>query len=302
MIRKPTPKTFAALAALLLLGPFGYGQETDAGDGVYTLSPFEIHAEGVSRYDAGASLTASRVAVPDIELASSISTINERLIEDTVALTVRDTFNMIAGVNQGNQGTGSQTNNVFVLRGYTVSGSERDGLPDTLFSSTGGFDYSLVERVEIVKGPSGILYGSHSPGGVVNIVSKKPLAEPRTRISAMVGSYDMYRAEIDTSNFFDENQRWGYRLSASYYDWDGATDAPQDAEKGGRWAINPSLMYRDDNGFQAWLWAAFVRDDANRLNPMTRGFATQDGRGAFIMDKDFVSQGGGNNVHNNLSC
>lgn len=268
---------------------------------VYVLSPFEIQDMGVTRYDAGASLAASRIAIPNIELPASITTISEQLIEDTVALTVRDTFNMVAGVNVGNQGTGSQTSNVFVVRGYTISGSQRDGLPDTLFSSTGGFDYSLIERVEIVKGPSGILYGNHSPGGVVNLISKKPLAEPRTRIGAMLGSYNMYRGEIDTSNFFDAERKWGYRVSLSYYDYDGVTEAPQDAEKDGRLAFNPSILYRGDEGLQFWVWTAFVRDEANRLNPMTRGLASEDGRGRFITDKSFVSQGGGNNVHNNLS-
>ena len=287
------------LSIMLLILPVVAAQESS--DEVFTLSPFEINAQGVSAYDGGASLASSRVAVPNIENASSVTTINERLIEDTVALSVRDTFNMVAGVNQGNQGTGSQTNNVFVLRGYTVSSSQRDGLPDTLFSSSGGFDYSLIERVEIVKGPSGILYGNHSPGGVVNLVSKKPLAEARTKVTAMVGSYDMYRGEIDTSNFFDEDKKWGYRLSASYYDWKGSTRAAQDADKDGRSVINPSVLYRGDDGFQAWLWGAFVRDDSNRLNSMTRGFATEDGRGAFVTDKDFVSSGGGNNVHNNLT-
>ena len=162
-------KIFTGTIVLLALVSVAAAQEEEE---VYVLSPFEIQDIGVTRYDAGASLAASRIAIPNIELPGSITTISEQLIEDTVALTVRDTFNMVAGVNQGNQGTGSQTNNVFVVRGYTISSSQRDGLPDTLFSRTGGFDYSLIERVEIVKGPSGILYGNHSPGGVVNLVSK----------------------------------------------------------------------------------------------------------------------------------
>ena len=118
-------KLFTGFIVLHTLVNFAVAQEDEE---VYVLSPFEIQDIGVTRYDAGASLAASRIAIPNIELPASITTISEQLIEDTVALTVRDTFNMVAGVNVGNQGTGSQTSNVFVVRGYTISGSQRGWL------------------------------------------------------------------------------------------------------------------------------------------------------------------------------
>ena len=293
----------AVISSLIPLGlsaQEAQDESTDSDEEIVELSPFEV-SEGLTRYDAGESLAGTRIAISNIELPASITAISEKLVEDTVAINVGDTFNMVAGVLAGGAGGGAQTGNSFVIRGYTIGSSERDGLPDTLFSGTGGFDYSLVDRIEIVKGPSGILYGAHSPGGVVNLVSKKPLLKPRTRFSAMIGSYNMYRAEIDHSNFLDKNRKWGYRISASYYDYDGTVDAPQDDLKEGRLAVNPTLMYRGDGGFQAWIWTAFVRDEANRLGTMTRGFATEDGRGAFVTDKAFVSGGAGNNLHNNLS-
>ena len=176
------------------------------------------------------------------------STISEQLIEDTVALTVRGHLQHGRRCERRKPGDGSKPRMCLSFVVTLSAGSQRDGLPDTLFSSTGGFDYSLIERVEIVKGPSGILYATIPREGVVNLVSKKPLAEAATKLVLAIGDHNMYRGEIDTSNFFDADKKMGYRLSASYYDYDGVTDAPQDAEKDGRLAINPSILYRGDEG------------------------------------------------------
>ncbi|MGH8019041.1 MAG: TonB-dependent siderophore receptor, partial [Opitutaceae bacterium] len=156
-----------------------------------------------------------------------------------------------------------QESNQVSMRGYTLDNAQRDGVTDYLVAGHGGFDYSLIERIEVVKGPSGILYGAHSPGGIVNLISKRPLSEPRTEINVMAGSDEMYRAELDTSNFFDQDRRFGYRLAAARADTEGvASDRPQ--EGNGLLAINPSVSFRSDNGWNVWAWAAIMRDHMRR--------------------------------------
>ncbi|MEJ1973032.1 MAG: TonB-dependent receptor plug domain-containing protein [Lacunisphaera sp.] len=101
-----------------------------------------------------------------------------------------------------------------------------------LYGSFGGFNYTFVERMEVLKGPNGILYGESSPGGILNLISKKPLPNPRTRVSLMAGSDAFYRADLDTSGFFDGSRKFGYRLATSLMYRDGPLDHPATSQQG----------------------------------------------------------------------
>lgn len=273
--RNPSAAVVPLLAAVFLAASQVIAQVPAAkpGDPVVALSPFEVSAKANRGYMTTSSLSASRIAVPITELNSSIVVINEKLIEDTMATSMRDTFNMVSGVTHGNSGTGSQSQNVISMRGYTLSGTQRDGVSDVLVTASGGFDYALFDRVEIVKGPSGVLYGTHSPGGIVNLVSKRPLYQPRTKISASYGSFSAYRFDLDHSGVGGDNKQFGYRVSLANADTDGPNGYSFEP-KGGIVILNPSFSYRTQNGWNFWAWGAYVRDNMSRTMPTTHGFAT----------------------------
>jgi outer membrane receptor protein involved in Fe transport len=263
---------------------------------VVQLSPFEVSGNAVHGYATTSSTSASRIAVPITELASSLITINEQLIADTLAVSTEDVLNLVGGMSAFND-TRSQDGNSFALRGYTQTGAQRDGFDDLLFGANGGFDFAFVERLEISKGPNGSLNGEMSPGGSLNIVGKRPLARPRTKISFMLGSYNFYKGDLDTSGFVDKARRLGYRLATSYRNGDGPLDHPGDSNKGFL-AVNPSVRYRFDNGLETWLWTGFVRDQSTRLRRLVRGFRTPDGRGTYLMS--LADDGGVHNIMTNL--
>jgi outer membrane receptor protein involved in Fe transport len=269
-----------------------------AGD-IVELSAFEVAATANRGYVTTSSLTASRIAVPITELPSTVITINEKLIADTVAVDMRDTFNFIAGASHGNQGTGTQEQNQLSLRGYSVSSAQRDGIGDRMITAQGGFDYSFIESIEVVKGPSGVLYGSHTPGGVINVISKRPLAKPRTRLSAVVGSYNTYRVEADSSGFFDAGKRFGYRVAAARADTDGPMDFAAEP-KGGFTSINPSLSYRSKDGLYVWAWGAFVRDEMKRLMLTAHAYQTGPTSGQVLFREAAAARG--NNIFRNFTA
>jgi outer membrane receptor protein involved in Fe transport len=266
---------------------------------IVELSPFEVSATANRGYVTTSSLTASRIAVPITELPSTVITINEKLIADTVAVDMRDTFNFIAGASHGNQGTGTQEQNQLSLRGYTVSSAQRDGIADRMITAQGGFDYSFIESIEVVKGPSGVLYGSHTPGGVINVISKRPLAKPRTRLAVMVGSYNTYRAEADTSGFIDAVKRFGYRLAVAHADTDGPLDFAGEPS-GGFDAINPSLSYRSKDGLHVWAWGAIVRDEMKRLMLTAHAYQTGPTSGQVLFREAEAARG--NNIFRNFTA
>lgn len=265
------------IAAILVLAAPLCGQSIEAEREIVELSVFEVSAKANRGYVTTSSMSASRIAVPITELPSSVVVVNERLIEDTVAVDLRDTLSLVSGIQQSAPPQGS---NEITMRGYTLAGAQRDGVTDYLLSSgaeaSGGFDYALAERIEIVKGPSGVLYGAHSPGGILNLVSKRPLAEPRTKISVMGGSYDFYRAELDTSNHFDADGRFGYRFVGVRADTSGVVnDRPQKGD--GLIALNPSLSFRSEDGWNVWLWSAIVRDHMRKSTLGTPALPTESG-------------------------
>gem|GEM_PF-3730020 len=270
------------------------------------LSPFEVQADPEDGYGSSSSVSLSRVATRVTEIPASILVINEKLIEDTMAVSIADTLELVAGVQTSDGGsTGNQTQNEFSVRGYSMSSAQRDGVTDALFTANGGFDYSFVERIEVAKGPNGIIYGNHSPGGVVNIISKRPRVKPFTKISFMAGADDFYRVELDTSNFFDKERRFGYRLAAAWWDTDGPVGLPGDPKKGFL-GINPSLIYRAKSGLQVWAWSTIVRSSTSRAAYITRGFALEDQpsnvpgvnvpEGVALLDRTFLNEGGGNSL------
>ena len=253
-----------------------------------TLDAFEVSSDSVKGYGTTTALSASRTAVPITDLPASVITINERLIEDTAAVELRDTFNLVSGVFHGNSGGGLQESNNFSIRGYVTTGALRDGIDDLNFSDNGGFDYSMVERVEIVKGPAGVLYGQHSAGGAVNIISKRPTAEPFTKIDLSVGSYNFWRASVDHSALAGPDGKLGYRVSAAALKTDGPVGIEGEPDGVSTW-INPSMSYQFDNGFKVWVWGAFADDTSKRVSNSVWAFGTPDGKGAPYYD--FVEEG-----------
>ncbi|HRE80032.1 MAG TPA: TonB-dependent receptor plug domain-containing protein [Opitutaceae bacterium] len=303
------------LPLAVLCTPFALGQtlpapnSTDQEKDPVELSPFVVLDETGSGYATTSSVTVSRVATKNTELPISAITINRQMIDDTLALSADETFNLVSGLYLGNAGTGTQENNTFSMRGYTSSSAQRDGVDDSLFTASGGFDYSLVESIEVMKGPNGILYGAQtSPGGVLNIVSKRPRAKPFTKLSVMGGSFDFYRAEIDTSQFLDSRRRFGFRLAGAITDNRGPVDWAADPRIGFR-GINSSVSYRGAGGLEIWAWAGVVRDSSSRSKFMTRAFATSPqvsnsvagASGAPLFDRAFIDGGAGQNIFNAMS-
>ncbi len=294
------PYVFLAAAALQLTAATLSAQAASPNvapddDSVVTLSPFEVSGEAVRGYATTSAAAASRVAVPITELPTSVIAINEKIIEDTVAISAADTLNLIGGVS-GISGTTSNERNTVTARGYTSVGAQRDGFTDLLFGENGGFNYAFVERIEYVKGPNGILYGEHTPGGVLNFVSKKPLTHPSTKLGFMAGSYGLYRADLDTSNRLGKDGRFGYRLAASYMLNEGPLGHPGQvfADKGFT-AINPVVSYNFENGLEVWAWTGFIRDKSPRMNRITKTFQL-NGDGVAHAHPDVMDSGYAHNL------
>ena len=266
-----------------LLNPTASAQTSDEAqatdeDEIPILSTFEVLTDAVSGYATTSSHVGSRIAVPITDLASSVITLNAEILEDVIASDLHDALGYVSGASP----LGYTDTVNYTLRGFTASGSQRDGIPEVAAvggtTSGGGFDFITTERLEVIKGPQGVLYGTTSIGGVLNRVTKKPRVEPLTSVSFQVGSWDNYRATLDTSGWIDKNKKFGYRLNAAYQIGDGSgnVETVTDVGDNDRWVINPVFTYRTELGNEFMFYFSFM-EDGEIVPDSVQGFLGPDG-------------------------
>ncbi|UVC31963.1 TonB-dependent siderophore receptor [Pantoea sp. SOD02] len=147
-----------------------------------TVSAQEDNAQGD---DVTNSSVSSKTSTPRINQAQSVSVVTQQQLKDFQASSLTDAMRFVSGVTEGN--TLGGTEDGFVRRGF---GSNSDGsiYRDGVRSSQGlNFD-ATTERVEVLKGSASLLYGIQNPGGVINVISKKPQYEWHTKVSGRTSS------------------------------------------------------------------------------------------------------------------
>ena len=108
----------------------------------------------------------------------------------------------------------TQGNQSILLRGFASSTYFRNGF--RLRDSATTRPMANVENIEILKGSAAILYGQVDPGGMVNVITKQPLATPYYALNQQFGSYDLYRTTIDATGPVTQNKDLLYRINMSY--------------------------------------------------------------------------------------
>jgi iron complex outermembrane receptor protein len=119
-----------------------------------------------------------------------------------------------------------------------------DGLNDNVqyWTSTVRVEPYLLERIEVLRGPSSMLYGQGTTVGVVNSVSKKPLAEKYNEVGVRVGSYGLKQTQLDSTGPLTEDGKWLYRIVAVLKESETQIDFSRDD----RQLIAPSLTWKPD--------------------------------------------------------
>ena len=128
-------------------------------------------ADSEGNYSASESSVASKMPNARLDEVQSVSVVTQQQLDDYQASSLADAMRFVSGVSEANTLAGTEDG--FVRRGF---GSNADGsvYRDGIRSSQGlNFD-ATTERVEVLKGSSSLLYGIQNPGGIINVVSKKP--------------------------------------------------------------------------------------------------------------------------------
>lgn len=161
-------------------------------------------------YVAEEASTATRDSTPIRDVPQSIQVITRKVIEEQRAFRLADSLQNIAGIvtNRNTQGL----NDAFLIRGFQVNNVYRNGLidPSNIINGTDSYN---IQRLEVLKGPASVLYGQGDPGGIVNLVTKKPLPDPYYSANVTLGSYNFYRTELDATGPLNASKTLLYRIN-----------------------------------------------------------------------------------------
>jgi iron complex outermembrane receptor protein len=209
----------------------------------------------VKGYVASKSTTGSKSDTPVTAIPQAVSVIGREEIDDRKATKVDEALRYTAGVTAQAFGPDPDTD-WFFIRGFqaTQTGVFLDGLP--LFAhGFGGFqiDPFLLERIEVLKGPASVLYGGSNPGGIINLISKRPLDKPFGYAETGINNWGNAYLGLDFGAVAGEQSEWSYRFTGRISGGDQYTDYSEDF----RGSLLPQLTYQPTDETKVTVYAHY---------------------------------------------
>ncbi|NTI52558.1 TonB-dependent siderophore receptor [Agrobacterium rhizogenes] len=238
-----------------------------AADGSTVLAPITVTSQDgafgpTNGYIAQNALTGTKTGTPLIETPQSVSVVTRKQMEDQNSKTVSEALRYTPGVAaETRTGRYDYPN----IRGFgTPGGSEAnwvglmDGLrmPRGIYYIAPSIDPYMLERVEVLKGPSSILYGAVNPGGVVNLWSKRPTEEPLHEVDLQYGTFNRKQIGFDFSGPVNNDNTVLYRLTGVARDADSQVDFAKDQ----RLSISPAVTWQPDGDTKLTILGNAQRD------------------------------------------
>jgi len=208
-------------------------------------------------YRAKNAVTATKTDTPLAETPQSVTVVTRDQMVDQGATNLQDALTYAAGVRSDAYGIDSRSDS------FSVRGSDPtiylDGLQtysSGWYTATARPDPYTLERLEVLRGPSGMLFGAGTAGGVVNMVSKRPQQEAYREVGVQFGSFGRKQIQADLTGPLTADGDWSYRLVALHRKSDTQVDyVPDD-----RSLIMPSLTWRPNAATSLTLQALWQKD------------------------------------------
>ncbi|MFY4260673.1 TonB-dependent siderophore receptor [Achromobacter xylosoxidans] len=164
-------------------------------------------SEGTNSYTVPVSNTATKMNLSIRETPQSISVITRQQIEDQQLNSMTDVLHQTPGITMSQDG--GERFNIY-SRGSAMDTYQLDGVTTTQVNQSRTMpstllDMALYDRVEVVRGATGLMTGAGSPSGTVNLIRKRPTQEFQAYAQVGAGSWDLYRAEADISGPLSSN-------------------------------------------------------------------------------------------------
>ncbi|MGV1013181.1 MAG: TonB-dependent siderophore receptor [Flavobacterium sp.] len=247
---------FSTLA--LFISAQSFAQETKIKDSLYVVNDTVKKIKGKTLNEViiltkqKNDATAVRSGIKPMDLPQSIQVIGSAVIEQQQSIRLSDVIKNANGVYVSSARGGAQES--FYSRGYDMSANNmfKNGFR---FSSGSIPEVSSLEKVEILKGSSALLYGNVAPGGILNMVTKTPSFQKGGEISMQAGSYNFYKTSVD---FYGPLSRSiAYRFIGNYEN----SESFRDVVKKERYYVNPSFLFKVNPKTEIIIQGDYLNDD-----------------------------------------
>ncbi|MES2187314.1 MAG: TonB-dependent siderophore receptor [Pseudomonadota bacterium] len=251
--RAPTPPAAAA---------------APAAPGATTLAPVVVTADALREsatgpvvgYVAARSAAGTKTDTPLLRTPQAVSVVTRDQMDAQNVQSVAQALRYTSGVNAEQRGTNTDALEYIYARGFQIdqlwNGLRTPGAAGGQGYNVTSFDPYLFERIELLHGPASVLYGQGSPGGVLNLVSKRPTAEPLHEIGLQTGNHGRAQAFFDLGGPLNEDGTLLYRLTG-----DGISTGTQTEHvREQRYAIAPSITWRPNTDTHVTVFANYQND------------------------------------------
>ncbi|MCJ8150726.1 MULTISPECIES: TonB-dependent siderophore receptor [Shinella] len=186
------------------------------------LAPIILAGEagGVDGYVAGTSTAGTKTDTPILEVPQTINVVTRKEMDDRGVTDFNSAVAYTPGVRMIDYPGGQGMPDIY-LRGFRAIGqfaNYRDGLRNGFNSYDSDIEMYAFDRLDVLKGPSSVLYGQATPGGLVNATTKRPTETPLREVEVQYGSFNRKQTALDFSGPGNEDGTFLYRLTGLYRD------------------------------------------------------------------------------------
>jgi len=215
----------------------------------------------------------SRLPLKNLENPQVYTTITGEVLKEQVVTNFDDALKNAPGITQlwASTGRGGDGAGYYSLRGFAVQPTMVNGLPGL---TNGSLDPANIDRIEIIKGPSGTLFGSSliSYGGLINTTTKKPYKGFGAELNYTVGSYGLNRVTADINTSLNDKKSLNFRINSAY----NKQNSFQDAGFRESFFVAPSLSYEVNDRLSFLVNTEFMSNETtnptmlflDRSNPL----------------------------------
>jgi iron complex outermembrane receptor protein len=206
-----------------------------------------------TRYDLNASLTALKTPGPELLSPINFQSVSRRALEEQAPERIEDVLEDISTIEIAPD---AQPTVGFGIRGFNTYQYYVDGVRVSPDLHQDGFpDLADIERIDVVKGPASTLYGRTEPGGLINIVTKQPLAEPRVSLEQQIGAFGRRRTQLDAGGPLSAAGTVRYRFNAA---WE-TSDWFRDGLSNRRLFVAPTVSWTPSAATQITAYVQYLR-------------------------------------------
>ncbi|MBM3553699.1 MAG: hypothetical protein FJX45_18625 [Alphaproteobacteria bacterium] len=211
-------------------------------------------------YHVANTTSATKTNTPIMETPVSVQVVPRQVLEDQQAITIDEGIKNVSDVFQtpfaGLQGG-------WQIRGFLEYAYYQDGVRVNPFSALPPRDTVDVQQIEVVKGPASILYGRIQPGGLVEITTKTPKAEPHYEVQQLIGSWSRYRTTLNATGPVNQDKSVLYRIDIAYENANSFRDGLYNY----RIYVAPKLFWKPTEATSATFYMQFY----NGRDPVDTG-------------------------------